>query len=130
MHEPVEALEELPAREAGGGRGKEAGEEPQKLIFHLIPINLDPSATSQPKNSPLPMYILPATQPILEEPAPAVKAKASPSLPMMQNFKKLVAIVQTFATTSKTLAAAHIAWHNRWFRCWFRHGALGPQQFH
>ena len=28
MQEPVEAPEELPTREAGGGRGKEAGEEP------------------------------------------------------------------------------------------------------
>ena len=126
MQELVEAPKELPAREAGGGRGKEAGEEPQKLILHLIPINLDPSATAQPKNSPLPVYILPATQPILEEPASAAKAKASPSLPMMQNFKKLVAIVQTFATTSKTLAAAHIAWHIGWFGCWIRHGAPGP----
>ena len=46
MQEPVEAPEELPAREAGGGRGKEAGEEPENLILHLIPINLDPSATA------------------------------------------------------------------------------------
>ena len=93
MQEPVAAPEELPAREARGGRGKEAGEEPQKLILHLNPINLDPSAIAQPKNSPLPVYILPATQPILEESAPAAKAKAIPSLPMLQNFKKLVAIV-------------------------------------
>ena len=33
MQEPVEALEELPVREARGGRGKEAGEEPQSLSF-------------------------------------------------------------------------------------------------
>ena len=46
IQEPVEALEELPAREAGGGRGMEVGEEPQKLILHSIPINLDPSATA------------------------------------------------------------------------------------
>ena len=32
MQESVEASEELPVEEAGGGRGKEAGEEPQKLI--------------------------------------------------------------------------------------------------
>ena len=123
MQEPVEAPKELQAGEAGGGgggggkgsRGKEAGEEPQKLFLHPIPINLDPSATAQPKNSPLPVYILPTAQPILEEPAPAAKAKARPSLPIVQNFKKLVAIVQTLATTSKTLAAAHIAWHNGWF---------------
>ena len=28
------------------GSGKEAGEEPQKLILHSIPINLDPSANA------------------------------------------------------------------------------------
>ena len=130
MQELVEALEELPSREAGGGRGKEVEEELQKLILHLIPINLDPSATAQTKNSLLPVYILPVAQPLVEEPAPAAKAKASPSLPMMQNFKKLVVIVQTFATTSKKMAAAHTAWHSGWFGCWFRHGAPGPRHFY
>ena len=129
IQDPVEAPEELPTREAGGGRGKEVEEEPQKLILHLNSINLDPSATTQPKNSPLPVYILPAAQPILEEPAPTAKAKASPLLPMLQNFKKLVAIVQTFSTTSKTLAAAHTAWHSRWFGCWFEFGAPEPRYF-
>ena len=33
MQELVEAYEELPTREAGGGRGKEVGEEPQNLIL-------------------------------------------------------------------------------------------------
>ena len=37
MQEPIEAPEELPTREAGGGRGMEAREEPQKLILHSIP---------------------------------------------------------------------------------------------
>ena len=41
------------------GNGKEEGEEPQKLILHLNPINLDPSATAKPHNNPLPVYILP-----------------------------------------------------------------------
>ena len=77
MQEPVEALEELPTREAGGGNGKEVWEEPQKLILHLMPKNLDPSANAQPKKSPLLVYILHAAQPIHEEPAPAAKAKAS-----------------------------------------------------
>ena len=60
MHEPVEAPEELPVEEAGGGRGKEAGEEPQKLIPQRNPINLNPNATTQPKNSPFLVYILPS----------------------------------------------------------------------
>ena len=126
MQEPVEALEELPA---GGGRGKEVGEEPQKLILQPIPINLDPNATAQPKNSPLLVYILPSPTAQSTPKTLAIKAKANPSL-LVQNLKKLVASVQAFATTSKTLAAAHTAWHNGWFRCWFRNGAPGPQQFH
>ena len=60
MQEPLEAHEEQLAREAGGGRGNGAGEEHKRLTLHLIPINLDPCAIAQPKNSPLPVYILPA----------------------------------------------------------------------
>ena len=129
MQEPFEAPEELPAREAGGGIRKGAWEEHQKLTLHPIPINLDPSATAQPKNSPLPVYILPAAQPIHEEPAPTAKAKANPSLPMMQNFKTLVATVQAYATTSKTLAVAYVAWHSGCFGCGFGFGAPEPQHF-
>ena len=129
MHEPLEAPEELLAREAGVSRGKGVGEEHQRLTFHRIPINLDPSATAQPKNSPLPVYILLAAQPIHEEPAPTAKAKASPSLPVMQNFKALVATVQAYATTSKTLTVAYVAWHSGWFGCGFGFGAPKPQHF-
>ena len=78
MQEPVEAPEELPAREAGGGRGNEAGEEPQKLILQPIPINLDPSATAQPKNSPLTVHILPSLAAQFTPQAPAPKAEAIP----------------------------------------------------
>ena len=130
MQEPVEAPEELPAKEAGGGRGKEAGEEPQKLILQPIPINLDPSATAQPKNIPLTMHILPSPTAQFTPKAPAPKAEAIPFALHVQYFKKLVAFVQTFATTSKKLAAAHTAWHSRWFGCWFRHGAPGPQHIY
>ena len=109
MQELVEAPEELPTGKTRGGRGKEAGEEPQEPILQPIPMNLNPSATSQPENSPLPVYILPtpAANPTPAA-APAPKAKSSPSLPVMQNFNRLVASVQNFATTSKTMAAAHI----------------------
>ena len=108
MQEPVEAPEELPAREAGGGRGKEVGEEPQKLILQPIPINLNPSATAQPKNSPLTVHILPSPAAQFTPEAPTPKAEVIPSALSVQYFK-LVAFVQTFATTSKTLAAAHTA---------------------
>ena len=94
MQELVEALEELPAREAGGGRRKDAMEELQKHNLHL------------PSPDPDLVYILPVAQPTLEAPT----GKATPfALHALQNFKKLVATVQAFATTSKTMAAAHVA---------------------
>ena len=37
MQEQVKTPEELPGREAGGGRGKEEGEEPQKNVLQPIP---------------------------------------------------------------------------------------------
>ena len=124
MQEPLEAPEELPAREAGGGRGKGAGEEHQRPTLHLNPIYLDPNVTAPPKSSPLPevpsldpnpVYILPIAQPTPEAPAP--KAQSTPSLSALQNLKKLMAIVQTFASTSKKMAATHIAWYSGWFGC-------------
>ena len=95
--------------------GKEAGEEPQK-------------STAQPQNSPLPVYILPTPTTKSKPAAPAPKAHASLSLPM-QNFKRLVATVRASATTSKTQAAAYIAWHSDWFGCWFGFGAPEPRHF-
>ena len=121
------------------GSGKGTVEGTQEPILQPIPINLDHSAIAQPKNSPLPaassldpVYTLPATQP-----TPAAQStpktpttKATPSaLPVLQNIRKLVAIVRAFVTTSKTLAAAHTVWHSGWFGCWFRHGAPGPWHF-
>ena len=128
LQEPVEAPEELPAGEAGGGRGKEAGEEPQEPILQQIPMNLNPTATAQATKNPLPVYILPlpAAQPIPK----ASTKKSNPSLPMLKNFKRLVAIVQNFATTSKKMAAAHITWHSGWFGCRFGFGASEPRNFY
>ena len=115
MQEPVEAPEELPTGEAEGGRGKGAGEEPREPILQPIPMNLNPTATAQATKSPLPVapstdqvYILPSPAPQPTSAAPTPKAHASPSLPV-QNFKRLVATVHTFAKTSKTLAVAYIA---------------------
>ena len=104
--------------------GHETGEEPQEPILQPIPMKLNPSATAQPQNSPLPVYILP-TPAINSKPA-APKAKSNP-LSAMQKFKKLVAIAQIFATTSKKMAAAHIAWHSGWFGCRFGFGAPEPR---
>ena len=123
---PWEKEEKITALLTEEGSGKEKGEEPQKLILHLNPIYLDPSATAQPQNSPLPMYILPTPAAKSKPAAPAPKAKSNPLLSAMQNFKRLVASVKNFATTSKTMAAAHIAWHNGCLGCGFGIGAPGP----
>ena len=101
------------------GSGQEVVEEPQKLILKPFPTKLNPSATTQAPNSPLPVapspdqvHILPthAAHSTLETPT----AKAIPSTLHVQYFMKLVAYVQAFATTLKTLAAAHTAWHSGW----------------
>ena len=109
MQEPLQAPEDQPTREAGGGRGKGAGEEHQRLTLHLNPINLDPSATAQPQNSPLSVYILPTPTANSKPATSAPKAESIPSALPVQYFRKLVATVQAFATTSKTLAATHVA---------------------
>ena len=102
------------------GNGNEAGEEPQKPTAQ---------ATNSPLPCPSPVYILPS--PVAHSTLETPTAKAIPStLPALQNLKKLVAYVQTCATTSKTLAAAHTAWHRGWFGCWFRCGAPGPRHFY
>ena len=88
----------------------------------------------QEHNLPLPptdsVYILPSLASQSQPKNPASEAKAIPPLLPIQYFRKLVASIQNFATTSKTLVAAHIAWHSGWFGCWFRHGAPGPQHFY
>ena len=63
---PWEKEEEITALLIEEGSGKEEGEEPQELIIQPNPIDLDPNATAQPKNNPLPIapsadqvYILP-----------------------------------------------------------------------
>ena len=83
-----------------------------------------PTANAQATYNPLPVYILPVAN--SKPTAPAPKAHASPSL-LVQNFMKLMAIAQTFATTSKTQAVAYIAWHSGWFGCRFGFGAPEPR---
>ena len=91
------------------GGGKETVEEPQELVLNPFPTNNPlPVAPSTDQ-----VYILytPEAYPTPETPSP----KATPfALPWLHNFRKLVAIAQTFSTTSKTLAATHIAWHSGW----------------
>ena len=103
---------------------QETMEGTQKRIIQPIPINLYPSAFAQPKKRPLPaassldqVYILPTLEAYPTPEAPTPKAESIPSALSVQYLKKLVAFVQTFASTSKTMAAAHIAWHSGWFGC-------------
>ena len=91
---PRENQEEITALLTNEGSGK----EPQEPIIQPNPIDLDPNATAQLKNNPLPVppsvdqvYILPTPTAKSKPEAPAPKAKSNPSLPAMQNFKRLVA---------------------------------------
>ena len=101
-----------------------------------IPLLLTEEAVEEHKENNLPLpptdsvYILPSPASQSQPKTPAAEAKAIPStLPTLQNLKKLVAIVQTFVTTSKKMAAAHTAWHSGWFGCCFGFGAPEPQHF-
>ena len=86
----------------------------------------------QENNLPLPpidsIYILPTPTAQSTPKTPTIKATPS-SLPILQNFRKLLATAQIFATTSKKMAAADVAWHRGWFECWFRFGAPEPRLF-
>ena len=57
------------------------------------------------------MYILPSPAAQSTSKTPAPKANVSPSL-LVQNIRELVVTIRAFATTSKTLAAAHTTWHS------------------
>ena len=100
-----------------------------------IPIDLDTIANAKTTYNPLPaapstdqVYILPASQSQHKTPA-APKAKSNTSLHAMQNIRRLMAFVHTFATTSNKMANAYIAWHSGWFGCGFGFGTPGPRHF-
>ena len=101
-----------------------------------IPLLLTEEAVEEHKENNLP---LPPTDSVNILPSPASQSqpktpeapntKATPLLLILENFKRLVAIVQNFATTSKKMAAAHTAWHSGWFGCRFGVGAPEPRHF-
>ena len=106
----------------------------QVYILPTPAANSNPAAPApKGKSNPLPaappesVFILsmPAAQPKPQ----ASTTKATPSLHAMKNLKILVASVHTFATTSKKMANAYIAWHSGWFGCGFGFGAPGPRHF-
>ena len=95
-----------------------------------------PTANAQATYYPLPVapsddqvYIQPTPATKSKPAAPAPKCKSNPSLHAKQNFRRLVASVHAFATTSKTMATAYIAWHSGWFGCGVGFGAPGPRHF-
>ena len=125
----------------------------QEPFIQPIPIGLDTTATAQDTKYPLPVaplgdqvYILPtpaansnpAAPPesvfILSMPAAQPKpqastTKATPSMLVLKNFRRLVASVHTFATTSNKMENAYIAWHSGWYWCGFGFGTPGPRHF-
>ena len=116
---PRENQKEIIALLTEEGNETKAVEVPKKNVLQPIPTELNPTTTAQDTKCPLPVapstdqvYILPplATQSTPKTPT----TKATLSLPILQNLKKLVAIAHIVATTSKKLAAAHIAWHSGW----------------
>ena len=106
----------------------------------LVYIQPQPAANSKPaapapkgKSNPLPaappesVFILPT--PAAQPKPQASTTKAIPSMLVLQNIRRLVASVHAFATTSKKMANAYIAWHSGWFWCGFGFGAPGPRHF-
>ena len=104
----------------------------------LVYIQPQPAANSKPaapapkgKSNPLPaaspesVFILP--MPAAQPKPQASTTKATPSMLVLQNIRRLVASVHTFATTSKKMENAYIAWHSGWFGCGFGFGAPGPR---
>ena len=115
---------------------KSSGHEvPKKNVIQPNPIDLDTTANAQATYNPLPaappdsVFILPVPTAQPKPAAPAPKGKSNPSLHAIQNIRRLVTCVHTFATTSKKMANAYIAWHSGWFGCGFGFGAPGPRHF-
>ena len=104
---------------------------------YILPTPAEKSNPAAPapkaKSNPLPaappdsVFILP--MPTAQPKPQASTTKATPSLLVLQNIRRLVASVHAFATTSKTMATAYIAWHSGWFGCEFGFGAPGPRHF-
>ena len=97
-----------------------------------IPLLLTEEAVEEQNNLPLPpnsVHILPSPASQSQPKTPAETKAIPPLLPILQNFRKLVATAQIFATTSKTLASADVVWHSGWFGCWFGFEAPPPFVF-
>ena len=133
---PWKQKEQISALITEESSGHGTGEGTQENIIQPNPIDLETTATAQDTYYPLPVapsddqvYILPTPAEKSKPSAPAPKGKSNTSLHAMQNIRRLVASVHTFATTSKKMANAYIAWHSGWFGCGFGFGTPGPRHF-
>ena len=106
----------------------------QVYILPTLATKPKPAApASKDKSNPLPaaphdsVFILP--MPAAQPKPQASTTKATSSMLVLQNIRRLVASVHAFATTSKTMATAYIAWHSGWFGCGFGFGTPGPRHF-
>ena len=106
----------------------------QVYILPTLATKPKPAApASKDKSNPLPaaphdsVFILP--MPAAQPKPQASTTKATPSMLVLQNIRRLVASVHAFATTSNKMANAYIAWHSGWFGCGFGFGAPGPRHF-
>ena len=95
---PWEKKEEIIPFITEEGSETKAVEEPKKNDLQPIPTKLNPTATAQATKCPLPVHILPSPAAQAMPKTPTTKATQF-SMPAMQNFKRLVANVQNFATT-------------------------------
>ena len=102
------------------GNGKKEMEDPHQFTTKATK---NPLPTAPPDS----VFILP--MPAAQPKPQASTTKATPSLLVLQNIRRLVASVQAFSTTSKTRAAAYIAWHSGWFGCRFGFRASEPRHF-
>ena len=106
----------------------------QVYILPTLATKPKPAApASKDKSNPLPaapddsVFILP--MPAAQPKPQASTTKVTPSMLVLQNIRRLVASVHTFATTSNKMANAYIAWHSGWFGCGFGFGTPGPRHF-
>ena len=111
-----------------------APSDDQVYILPTLETKSKPAAPApKAKSNPLPaappdsVFILP--MPAAQSKPQASTTKVTPSLLVLQNIRRLVASVHAFATTSKTMATAYIAWHSGWFGCGFGFGTPGPRHF-
>ena len=106
----------------------------QVYILPTLATKPKPAApASKDKSNPLPaaphdsVFILP--MPAAQPKPQASTTKATPSMLVLQNIRRLVASVHAFATTSNKMENAYIAWHSGWFGCGFGFGTPGPRHF-